>query len=74
MMSAFFYFQTAINSLFNNCIKLYWCYISSSWNMKAGAQFDVSPPPCHLPQKKVLSKCLALLALNAQAEMAGNEK
>ena len=43
--------------------------------MKAGAQFDVSPPPPrHLPPKKLLSKCLALLALNGQAEMAGNEK
>ena len=33
-----------------------------------------SPPPRHRPQKKLRSKGLALLALNAQAEMAGNEK
>ena len=30
----FLYFQPTLNRFFNNCIKSYWCYISSSWNMK----------------------------------------
>ena len=42
MVSAFFHFQHTLNRLFNNCLKLYWCYISSSWNMKGG-QIDRPP-------------------------------
>ena len=42
MMSAFFHFQHTLNRLFNNCIKFYWSWISSSWNMKGGGQIDVS--------------------------------
>ena len=30
----FFYFQTTINRLFNNCLKLCWHCVSSPWNMK----------------------------------------
>ena len=33
MMSLFFYSQATLNRLFNDSIKLYWYYISSSWNM-----------------------------------------
>ena len=36
MMSLFFHFQHTLNRLFKNYIKLYWHYISSSWNMKGG--------------------------------------
>ena len=32
MMSSFFHFQHTLNRLLNNCIKLYWCYISFSCN------------------------------------------
>ena len=42
MMSALFYFQPTLNRLFNNCIKLYWYKISSSWNMKSD-EIDSSP-------------------------------
>ena len=38
----FFYFQHTLNKLFNNCIKLHWYYISSSWYMK-GVQTDITP-------------------------------
>ena len=31
-MSVFFHFQHTLKRLFNNCIKLYWYLISSSWN------------------------------------------
>ena len=34
MMSAFFHFQHTLNRLFKNCMKLYWYWTSSSWNMK----------------------------------------
>ena len=30
MMSAFFHFQHTLDRLFNNCIKLYWYYVSSA--------------------------------------------
>ena len=33
MSSFFFYFQHTLNRLFDNCVKLYWYYISSSWNI-----------------------------------------
>ena len=34
IFGGFFYLQTALNRLLSNCIKLYWCWISSSWYMK----------------------------------------
>ena len=51
MMSAFFHFQHTLNGLFNNCIKLYWYQISSSWNMN-GVQIDLPPPPEKTTLKK----------------------
>ena len=50
MMSAFFHFQHTLYRLFNNCIKLYWYQISSSWNMKGRSNW----PP--LPGKTTLKK------------------
>ena len=41
-MSAFFNLQTTWNRLFNICIKLYWCWISYSLNVKGG---ELNPPP-----------------------------
>ena len=29
-----FHFQHILNRLLNNCMKIYWSYISSSWNMR----------------------------------------
>ena len=50
MMSVFFYHQPTLNGLFNNCIKLYWYWISSSWNMEGG-QTELPPPQNKLPSK-----------------------
>ena len=61
MMSAFFHFQHTLNRLFNNCIRLYWYYISSPWNMKGeGSNW----PPLPFPRRKLSSKSPALLGLN----------
>ena len=51
-----FYLKPTSNRLFNNCIKLFWYWINSSWNMKGkrGCQID-------LPQKKLPSKSPTLL-------------
>ena len=54
-MSGFLHFQHSSSRMFNNCIKLYWHYISSSWNLKGG-QIDT-------PQKNMPSKIPALLGL-----------
>ena len=35
MIKAFFHFPHTLNKLFNNCIKLNWSQISSSWNKKS---------------------------------------
>ena len=47
MMSVFYHFQHTLNRLFNKCITLYWCQISSSWDMKerggGGGQIDPQP-------------------------------
>ena len=62
MMSTCFYFQLALNRLFNNCIKLYQYWISSSWIWKGrvrggeGGQIKLSHP-------KIFSKRPALLVL-----------
>ena len=62
MMSVFFHFQHTLDRLFNNCIKLYWYKISSSWKMKRGSNW---PPP--LPsQEKLPSKSPDLLGLRIQ--------
>ena len=45
----FFCIQPTLNRLFNNFRKLYWYWISSSWNMKWCGQID---PPEKLPAKK----------------------
>ena len=42
-MSAFFSFQTTLIRLFNNCVKLYWCKISFSWNMKGESNWLLPP-------------------------------
>ena len=55
MMSEFFHFQHTLNRLFNSCIKSYWYYISSSWNMKWVSNWSL--------QKKLPSKRPALLML-----------
>ena len=39
----FFYLQPNLNRLFNNCVKLYWYWISSSSNIKGVGQFDLPP-------------------------------
>ena len=57
MMSAFFSFQHTSEKLFYNCIELYWYQINSSWNIKRGGGVQGDP------QKKLLSKSLALLGL-----------
>ena len=33
MASAIIYLQPTLNKLINNCIKIYWYHISSSWNL-----------------------------------------
>ena len=52
MMSASFYSQPILNRFFDTCIKLYWYYISSSWNKKEG---QIGPS-----QKKTTLKNLSL--------------
>ena len=54
MMSSFFYFQSSLNRLINNWIKLYWLVILEIWK---GGQTD-SPQ-----RKKLTSKSPALLGL-----------
>ena len=59
MMSTFFHFQHTSNKLFNNCIKLYYYYTSSSWNMKWGGgdvrgKSNWTPPRKKYPQKALL--------------------
>ena len=60
MMSACFYLQTA---LFNNCIKLYWYGISSSWNMKEGDGGRGQGVKLTSPEKKLTSNSPVLLGL-----------
>ena len=55
MMSAFFEFQHILNRLFNNCIKFYWSWITSSWNMKGGGRGSNWHPP-HPPGKTTFKK------------------
>ena len=43
IMSAFFHFQHTLNRCFNNWIKLYWYYISSSWNIKGYEGIQIDP-------------------------------
>ena len=49
MMSVFFHLQHTLNRLFNNCLKLHWYQISSSWNTQI--------------EKTTLKKSPALLGL-----------
>ena len=51
-----FYVQPTLKRLFNNCIKLYWYQISSSWNMKRESNW---PPP--LQKKKTTLKKPSLI-------------
>ena len=51
MMAAFFHFQHTLNRFFNSCIKFYWIWISSSWNMKGGQIEPPLPPPGKTPSK-----------------------
>ena len=53
MMSVFFQFQYTLNRLFNNCIKLCWYQISSSWNMKQEGRGESNWLP---PEKTTLKK------------------
>ena len=39
----------ALSRLFNNCIKLYWYQISSSWNTKQGKGFKLPPVQKKIP-------------------------
>ena len=57
---AFLYLQPTLNRLFNDCKKLYWYLISSTWNIKEG-QID---PPLAPSNKKPPSKSPALVGLN----------
>ena len=59
MISAVFYFQPTLYSFFNNCIKLYWYYISSSWKSKGwggcgrgGGRVKLTLSS-HAPEKKI---------------------
>ena len=52
-MSAFFYLQPTLNRFFNISIKLSWCWISSSWNMKEGSNW---PAPRKICMQELLSK------------------
>ena len=53
LMSACFYFLPTLNRLLNNCVKLYWYYINSSWNMKVS---NWPHPQPTLPEKSTLKK------------------
>ena len=54
--------MSPIIRLLNNCIKLYWYSISSSWNGKGG-QINAHPPAPSRKNYKLLSKNPALLGL-----------
>lgn len=45
----FFYLQHTVNRSFNNCVKLYWHWINSSWNIKRrrvrGMGDQIAPNP-----------------------------
>ena len=56
----FFHFQHTLNRFFNNCIKLCWYYISSSWNMKeGGGKIEID-----LPAEKTTLKKPSLIRVN----------
>ena len=73
MASAIIYLQPTLNKLINNCIKIYWYHISSSWNLlllllpgAAGGTGGEDQIDSH-PQKKLPSKSPVLLGLQANS-------
>ena len=66
IMSAFFHFQHALNRFFNNFIKLYWYWISFSWNLK-GVSLAL------LPEKTILKKP-SLIRVNTSQKLLKNRQ
>ena len=68
MKSAFFHFQHTLNRLLNKCIKLYWYWICSFWNMKG---VKLTPPPFPPRKGKTTIEKSSLIRVKFENWLAG---